>query len=67
MLSDDKLGQKREYLLAFIDIESEDHPERGAKVLEDIIKQDPLSARLTYFVGSLSCQRAKASRGGDAA
>jgi len=42
--SDAKLGQKREYLLAFIDIESEDHPERGAKVLEGIIKQDPLSA-----------------------
>ena len=42
--SDAKLEQKREYLLAFIDIESEDHPERGAKVLEGIIKQDPLSA-----------------------
>lgn len=43
-IKDVKLQQKQQRLTALIDIDSGENPARGAKVLESLIKQDPLDA-----------------------
>jgi len=41
-MEDAKLTQKKQRLGALIDIDSGEAPERGAKVLESLVKEDPL-------------------------
>ena len=53
------LTQKINYLTAFVDIESGDQEERGANVLEGIIKQNPLNAQALIL---LARYRAKMQR-----
>jgi len=56
---DSKLEEKQKHLRALIDIESGDQPERGAIALEEIIKQNPLSASSLILLAS---HRAKEQR-----
>ncbi len=44
-IKDTKLQQKHQRLTALIDIDSGENPARGAKVLESLIKQNPLDAQ----------------------
>ena len=53
------LNQKKKYLMAFMDIESGDQAERGANILEGVIKQNPLSAEALIL---LARHRAKKQR-----
>ena len=57
--ADTKLDQKIKYLTAYVDIESGDQMERGAKILEGVVKQAPLNAEALIL---LARYRAKKQR-----
>lgn len=51
-IKDEKLSSKLQRLGALIDIDSGENPERGAKVLESLVKKDPLDGdALTLLAG----------------